>query len=184
MGGARIASVALAAMLVSAPALAQERKPLTWHKAVAELAGERTRAVTCARILKRHAANDGTLSRGDMAYGEAKAAMDEVIGTLVVAVTQGQEPIAVDDLEKRLTAAVEQREAFCARVEPLVPEDSGAKGLFDRLVGGALAPLIEAVVAVYLDYREAAREDDRLVRKTIATQLEATRWPDFPDIEP
>jgi hypothetical protein len=41
-----------------------------------------------------------------------------------------------------------------------------------------VAPLIDAVKAIYLDYRA----EDRLTRKTIQTQLEAMKWPAFASI--
>ena len=59
----------------------------SWQDAVAELAGERTKAETCVRLLKRNAKDDqATLDRGELSYGEAKGEMDAVIAGLITAV--------------------------------------------------------------------------------------------------
>jgi hypothetical protein len=174
VGGLLVASTAMAA-------LAAQDTPMAWPEAVAELAGERTRAETCVRVLKRQAAEDpAALSRGELGYGEAKANMDEVIAALIVAVAKGEEPLSVNDLDARLNKAVEGREAFCAEVEAMVPGDSGKKGILDDLVSGAIGPVIEAATAIYLHYRD----EDMLTRKTIETQLKGTEWPTFVDVTP
>ena len=148
-----------------------------WQEAVARLAGERTRAETCVRLLKQYGDEAG-VSRGELTYGEAKAEVDAVIAGLIVALAKDEEPESLSDLESRLGRGVKGREAFCAEVEPLVPDASGERNVIVDLVAGALGPLIEAAQAIYLDYRE----EDRLTRLTIQNQLEATKWPAFADI--
>jgi hypothetical protein len=175
----RGASIGLMIVLISAATAGEV--PMAWPEAVAELAGERTRAESCVRVLKRQAGDDpAALSRGELAYGEAKASMDEVIAALVVAVATGEEPTAVADLDARLEQALAGRQAFCAEVEAMVPEDSGTKGFLADLVTGAVGPVIEAVTAIYLHYRD----EDMLTRKTIETQLEGTKWPAFAAVAP
>jgi hypothetical protein len=49
-----------------------------------------------------------------------------------------------------------------------------------QAIGGAIKPLLEAVVEIY----KRAEDDDRLRRNTIRAQLEATRWPAFADVPP
>ena len=49
------------------------------------------------------------------------------------------------------------------------------KGAIEQL----LKPLSEAVAALYNNYRM----DNELTRKTIQTQLEAARWPDFAGVK-
>jgi hypothetical protein len=61
-----------------------------------------------------------------------------------------------------------------------VPDVPGEKGLVAELVGGAVGPVIEAVVEVW----KQTREEDRLRRATIQTQLEGTKWPAFGSISP
>jgi hypothetical protein len=156
-----------------------QAETIGWQEAVARLAAERTRAETCARLLKRHG-DAAAVSQGDQAYGEAKAEVDAVIAGLVVALAQDEEPVSLPDLEARLQRGVTGRERFCEQVEPLVPRTSGEKNVIIPLVVAALPPLIQAVQAIYLDYRA----EDRLTRKTIQTQLEATSWPAFASITP
>jgi hypothetical protein len=98
----------------------------------------------------------------------------------VVALAQNTAPSSLPDLEARLRRGVEAREAFCAAVRPLVPAREGERSVLADLAAGALGPLIEAIQALWLD----AREGDRLTRKTIQTQLEATAWPAFDAVLP
>jgi hypothetical protein len=155
--------------------------PMRWPEAVAALAAERTRAETCVRLLKRHAGDDAAaLSRGELAYAEAKADVDAVIAGLTVVLAQGGTPAALADLEARLTRGVQAREAFCTQVTALVPPDPDTRNLLVQLVGAFLPPLLEAARTLYT----GKTEQDRLLRQTILTQLEATTWPRFADITP
>jgi hypothetical protein len=167
--------------LVPTVAIAAGDTPIAWPEAVAEFAGERTRAETCVRVFKRHVAEDpAALSRGELDYSEAKGDMDEVIAALLVAVTKGEEPVSVNNLDARLNEAVAGREEFCAEVSAMVPDESGTKGIFGDLVSGAIGPLIEAAKAIYLHHRD----EDMLTRKTIETQLKGTEWPAFAAVTP
>jgi hypothetical protein len=76
----------LSPALVSA-ALAQGTPAIGWQEAVARLAAERTRAESCAGLLKKHG-DEAARSRGGLAYGEAKAEVDAVVAGLVVALAQ------------------------------------------------------------------------------------------------
>jgi hypothetical protein len=177
----RYAVGGLLATLIPTVAFAAEDTPMAWPEAVAELAGERTRAEDCVRVFKRHVGDEpAALSRGELDYGEAKADMDEVIAALIVAVAKGDEPISINNLDARLNEAVAGREAFCAEVKATVPDDSGTKGIFGDLVSGAIGPVIEAATAIYLHYRD----EDMLTRKTIETQIKSTEWPAFAAVTP
>lgn len=164
--------------LMIIPTLLQA-EPIGWQEAVARLAYERTRAVTCASALKQYG-DDAGKAQGALAYGEAKAEMDAVIAGLVVALARAQEPASLPALEARLQRGVNGREALCKSVVSLMPDASGEKSIIVDLVSGALEPLIEAAKEIYLDYRQR----DGLTRATIQTQLEATTWPDFNAIKP
>jgi hypothetical protein len=167
--------------LIPAVAAAAGDTPMAWPEAVAELAGERTRAETCVRVFKRLVVEDpAALSRGELDYGGAKANMDEVIAALLVAVTKGEEPVSVNNLDARLNEAIAGREKFCAEVKAMVSDESGTKGIFGDLVSGAVEPLIEAAKAIYLHHRD----QDILTRKTIETQLKGTEWPAFAAVTP
>lgn len=162
---------------VAAETQAASAQSIGWQEAVARLAAERTRAETCASLLKQHG-DEAAISRGELAYGEAKAEVDAVIAGLVVALAEDNEPESLPDLEERLKRGVTAREAFCREVMPLVPDTTGVKSGIIDVLGEVLTPLIDAVKAIYLDFRE----EDRLTRKTIQTQLEATKWPAFASI--
>ena len=153
---------------------------IDWQTAVGRLAAERTRAETCVGILKRHG-DPAQISHGELAYGEAKAEVDGVIGTLIVALAE-QQPLGDPvEVEQGMGRGVAARDAFCEQAVGLLPPTSGEKeGILAGLVEGVAGPLVEAVLALYGD----AREDDRLRRKTIETQLEATRWPSFAQVTP
>jgi hypothetical protein len=170
--------VPVALLLVPAVILAQTMR---WPEAVAALAGERTRAETCVRLLKRHVGGDAAaLSRGELAYAAAKADVDAVIAGLTVVLAQQGTPPDLPDVEARLTRGVQAREAFCRQVTALVPDDPGTRDLLVPLLGAVLPPLLEAARTLYT----GKTEQDRPLRQTIQTQLEATIWSAFAEITP
>lgn len=166
-------------VLLLAVAAAAQAQPPRWQEVVGDLAAERTRAETCVRLLKRHAPDAATVSRGELDYGDAKAAMDAIIAELAVVVVEGGTPAALPDLDRRLTEVLAARLAFCARVVELVPGDDGTKSALANLVAVAEG-LIDGVFDLLLD----AREEERMVRETIRIQLEAQSWPDFASVQP
>jgi hypothetical protein len=170
--------VLVALLFVPAVVWAQAMR---WPEAVAALAAERTRAETCGRLLKRHAGHDAAaLSRGELDYAEAKADVDAVIAGLTIVLAQRGTPPQLPDLETRLTRGVQAREAFCRQVMALVPEDPGTRDLLVPLLGAVLPPLLEAARTLFT----FEKEQDRLLRQTIQTQLEATTWAPFATITP
>jgi hypothetical protein len=154
---------------------------MRWPEAVAALAAERTRAETCGRLLKRHAGDDtAALSRGQLAYAAAKADVDAVIAGLTVVLAQRGAAPDLPDVEARLTRGIEAREAFCTQVIALVPPDPGTRDFLVPLLGAVLPPLLEAARTLYT----GQTAQDRLLRQTIQTQLEATIWTPFADLKP
>jgi hypothetical protein len=171
--------VVLVALLL-VPAMVRA-ETIRWPEAVALLAAERTRAETCGRLLKRHVgANTAALSRGELTYASAKADVDGVIAGLTVVLAQRGTPPDLPEVEARLTRGVQAREAFCQQVMALVPEDPGTRDLLVSLLGAFLPPLLEAARTLYT----GQTEQDRLLRQTIQTQLEATTWTPFADLTP
>jgi hypothetical protein len=155
-----------------------------WQQAVATLSGERTRAETCVRVLKRHGAEDAArISRGELAYGEAKADMDAVISRLITVLAQ-KEDIAFEDIEAQLTQGVAAREGFCEMAVALIPADDAAgtktKDGIVGAVGGVIGTLIGAAKDIYIFESKAGQ----LERRTVQTQLEGTKWDDFSAISP
>jgi hypothetical protein len=152
---------------------------MRWPEAVAALAAERTRAETCGRLLKRHAGHAAAvLSRGELAYAAAKADMDAVIAGLTIVLAERGTPPDLPDVEVRLNRGVQGREAFCQSVIAFVPEDPGTKNFLVPL----LPPLLEALQKAAQVLYTSVTDEDRLLRQTIQTQLEATIWTPFADL--
>ena len=154
--------------------------PIAWPEAIARLAAERTRAVTCATQARTLSGDTAALAA---AYGAAKAEMDGIIAGLSVALAEGRKPKALEDLPQRIETAVTLREAFCRAVaERSPPAVVGAKlAVSDLLgVGKLVKELREAGLAIW----DRITDADRLRRDTIRAQLEATRWPNFADLPP
>jgi hypothetical protein len=144
------------------------------------LARERTLAETCVALLKKYG-NDAARDRGSLAYSQAKAEYDGVIGGLVVALARKGQPESLPDLQAQLQRGFELRDTFCRSVQPLLPPpQAGQKGPIADIVEGAVKPVIDALVAIW----SRTRDDDALMRKTIQTQLEATSWPSFDTVAP
>jgi hypothetical protein len=174
-----VVSLTTGANLHVVPARMSESS-IAWPEAIARLAAERTRAVTCATQAR---SLDGDTAALAAAYGVAKAEMDGIIAGLSVALAEGRQPKALDDLPRRIETAVTLREAFCRAVaERFPPAVAGAKlALSDVLGIGKLAKeLVEAGLAIWQRVADA----DKLRRDTIRAQLEATRWPNFADLPP
>lgn len=152
-----------------------------WPEAVARLAHEQSLAQTCTASLKAHGAAQ-QISRGELAYGEAKANFDEVIAGLITALDEGETPKALPDLEADLERGEAGLREFCQTVYDLLPAEAGQRGVIEDIVKAALGPEIDAlkdgVAALYNNHRA----DSALARATIKTQLEAVRWPDFEQI--
>jgi hypothetical protein len=144
----RLTVVVLVALFLMPPVVPAQT--MRWPEAVAALAAERTRAETCGRLLKRHAgANTAALSRGELAYADAKADVDAVIAGLTVVLAQQGTPPDLPDVETRLTRGVQAREAVCRQVTALIPEDPGTRDFLVPLLGAVLPPLLEAARTLY-----------------------------------
>ena len=152
-----------------------------WPEAVGRLAGERTNAEICAALLKGYGDQQQS-SRGQLAYGEAKANFDGVIAGLVAALTEGEAPRSLPSLEADLEHGAAGLAKFCQTVSDLLPSTAGRKGVLADIAKGAVEPLIktlsEGVAALYNNHRK----DDALTIETIKTQLEAAKWPNFAEV--
>ncbi len=163
--------------LFSEPVVAQEMR---WQDAVARLEGERSQAITCAGVVRKYA-RPGAADLAALDYGAAKAEYDAVISGLVVALARKEAPASLSDLQGRLQRGFEKREAFCTEAKAMLPAAAGGeKGVIEGIVSGIAKPLIDALKAIYF----RSRDDNALMRATIQTQLEATRWPEFGSVTP
>jgi hypothetical protein len=180
--GFRHILTALALLMLIAPGVGRAAD-IGWPEAVGRLAGERTKAETCAALLKGYG-DQQQIPRGQLAYGEAKASFDAVIAELITALTEGGNPKSLPSLETDLKLGASSLREFCKMATDLLPSSSATnKGILDDIVKGAIQPVIdslkEGVAALYNNHRK----DDALTIETIKTQLEATKWPNFAEVK-
>lgn len=139
-------------------------------------------AETCAGLLKGHGSK-GQITLGQLAYGEAKADFDAVIAELIAALTEGETPKGLPNLEADLERGTSGLWTFCQTVSGLMPSSAGRKDWLTDVAKGAVEPVIqalsEAVAAIYNNHRK----DDALITETIKTQLEGAKWPDFAEVK-
>jgi hypothetical protein len=172
---------ALALLISIAPGISLA--DIGWPEAVGRLAGERSKAETCAALLKGYGDQQQSL-QGQLAYGEAKANFDAVIAELITALTEGEAPQSLPSLETDLERGAAGLGNFCKMASDLLPSTSATnKGILADIAKGAIQPVIdalsEAVAAIYNNHRK----DDALTIETIKTQLEATKWPNFAEVK-
>jgi len=176
----RRASWLMALIVGCSAAWAASAQDIGWQEAVARLAQERTVAETCVALLKKYG-KGGAIDRGRLAYADAKAEYDAIVAGLDVALAQNDQPASLPEMEARLRRGFDKRKAFCASVERLVPPSPpGVKGPLTDIVSGVVGPVVDAVKAIWL----RTRDDNALMRKTIQTQLEDTKWPSFAAVSP
>jgi hypothetical protein len=165
---------------VVAPIAAQNVE-LGWQSSADTLAMEKQRAETCVSILKRHAsANGSTLSRGQIAYSDAKAEADAAIAALTMALAQGREaPVSLPAIEEHLTKAGVQREEFCAYAVAQIPNAEGdSKQVMTDVLAEGVTALIGAAKDLFLNYRK----ETLMRREGISDEIEAKKWREFQDI--
>ncbi len=173
--------IAFALLISIAPAISRAAE-IGWPEAVGRLAGERSKAETCVALLKGYG-DEQQSSQGQLAYGEAKANFDAVIAGLIAALTEGESPKNLASLETDLEHGAEGLGKFCQTVSDLLPSASGRKGVLADIAKGAVEPLIKALSEGVAVLYNNHRKDDALMRETIKTQLEATRWPNFAEVK-
>jgi hypothetical protein len=117
----------LALVISIAPGISRAAD-IGWPEAVGRLAGERSKAETCAAVLKGYGDSE-QVSQGQLAYGEAKANFDAVIAELVTALTEGGNPKSLPNLETDLEHGATSLGNFCKTVSGLLPSTSGRKGV-------------------------------------------------------
>src|SRR5215475_8176055 len=179
------AFLALFALLILTGSIIAQPATISWPDAVGQIAGERARAETCVALMKKYG-DDAQKARGEITYTNAKADSDEVIAGLIVALSAGQTPASLSNLQEKLSSGVSGRSQFCGTVIDLLPKTAGQteKGVgVDILKAIPLDQLVKAlsdgVAALYTNHRS----DDALTRRTIQTQLEAARWPTFSEVK-
>ena len=156
---------------------------MTWAEAVAQVASVRTKAETSVALLKKFG-DSGHIARGQLIYSDAKGEANGVIAGLIVALSAKDEPESLSSLQDRVERAATGLATLRKLAESQLPNLEGTRD-FDlgNILKGAIEqlykPLSDAVAALYNNFRA----DNELTRKTIQTQLEAARWPDFAEVK-
>jgi hypothetical protein len=155
----------------------------SWQLAVGRIAREKALSETGVALLKAYAAHDAAaMVEGQKLYGDAKAAFDELIATVMTGLAEHADAVPAAGLDPMLRAAVEKRKTFCARVDTALPKVEGAReglALKDLLgIGETIKSLIDGAVTLWKEWKagKAAR------RKAIEIQLQAQRWRSFADV--
>jgi hypothetical protein len=151
---------------------------MQWPEATAQLASLRTKAETCVALLKRYG-NQTKIAQGKLGYADAKAEIDAVITGLTTALAESGQPDSLPSLQNRLNLGSANLQSFCDSTAKVMPPNAGHKGIVDEIAKAAIEPLIKAVSSGVATLYSNHRGDLALTRKTIQTQLEATRWLNF-----
>ena len=154
---------------------------LIWKDAVAQVAGLRTKAETSAALVKQFGSH-GPVTHGQRIYTDAKAEADTIIAGLIVALSAKGKPERLSSLQERAEHIVIGLAQLRNMAETQLPKLESMKDLSDTLKAATKQspkPLLDAVTALYSNNRA----DNELTRKTIQTQLEAARWPDFDQVQ-
>lgn len=99
-----LASFALLASSVAG--IGRAADDIGWPEAVDRLATEKANAQNCAALLKKYGGKP-QISRGEFAYGGAKADFDGVIAGLITALGEGETPESLPSLESKLENGAE-----------------------------------------------------------------------------
>jgi hypothetical protein len=129
------------------------------------------------------------VARGQELYARAKAASDELVERLLVAVRECDDPGASPGLRTATSEAVERRLAFTRHVEAHLPRAEEGKrsvaavgwlALLEpaKVAGEVVKALVEGAATVWRTWREGRELD----RQAIAARLTAQRWRTFVDV--
>jgi hypothetical protein len=173
----------LASLLVRTGLAFSQPSEITWPDAVAQLAGERSKAETCVALVKKYG-NGAQIAHAELTYTDAKADSDAVIAGLIAVLSASQAPASLSSVQAKLNGSVTGLAEFCGTVANLLPNTTGQKNVLTDIAKVAIGPLLkmlsDGVSALYNNHRA----DDALTRGTIKTQLEAARWPAFSKVPP
>jgi hypothetical protein len=173
----------LASLIVRTGLAFSQPVEIAWPDAVAQLAGERSKAETCVALIKKYG-SDAQIAHGQLTYTDAKADSDAVIAGLIAVLSSSQAPATLSSVQAKLSNSVTGLGEFCGTVANLLPNTVGRKNVATDIAKVAIGPLLkmlsDGVSALYNNHRV----DDALTRGTIKTQLEAAKWPAFSEVQP
>jgi hypothetical protein len=142
-----------------------------WQDALIQIDSERSKITVCIAELQKHGTAAQQKESAEI-YRRAKAEFDEALDAMVAALDGKAQAPERDKVAAYLSASIAQRIAFCRLAEAAAPKD-GQKQIFQDVYNDTLKPTLDAAFTVIgLGKADAAR------RRTVKTQLEASRWPD------
>jgi hypothetical protein len=113
----------------------------------------------------------------EIEYGDGRAEVEAVVAPHHRA-RGGKGADDLADLEARLARAVAAREGLARRALDLAAGAGTKSALIDLLAPEAIKALVAAVGGIW----SRRGERDKALRATIASRLEAARWPAFADV--
>lgn len=151
--------------------------------AVAVLAEERSRGETGVSLLNQFVKGDpGAYARGQLLYGDARAAFDGLIERLKLQLTLDSAPNLSSQFADALNKAAGKSQAFAdfTRNAVLEHQPEGARG--DGIpIGFSVNPaelikeLTDSGIRIWTEYHSASTAH----REAIRSQIDAQRWPTF-----
>lgn len=133
-----------------------------------------------ASFLKQNA-NGTKMIQGALRYAAAKSAFDKLIEELQYQLGRPESPDSSSAFQGELHAAVEKSDDFARYVQDtlLGGKQEGTKGFAIDSISGLLKGLTDAGVAIWREWRAAAKEKQDMVRR----QIEGQRWRSFAEIK-
>jgi hypothetical protein len=131
--------------------------------------------------------NPSQVTQGEAVYTTAKSHSDAAIAGLLIALETKDAPSNLPFVQNQLASAISGLAEFCNSVDDIVSAaiGSGHRNPWVEIIKILpLEPLLKAISEGVAALYSHHLEDDALTKKSIQTQLEATRWPDFRKVAP
>jgi hypothetical protein len=121
-----------------------------------------------------------SIASAQLTYGMAEGEMDGIIAGLTTALFQRGDPSSLPNARTSLETAGQGLKEICdAAVRTVTPN---TKGVWEEIAKGAVEPLFKTISDGVGALWTRHVERDTLELETKKTQLEAAKWPAFPDI--
>jgi hypothetical protein len=170
------------ASIVPATLCVAQTPPLGWPEVIARLTQERMQAETCVGMIKS-SKNSSAIAAVKTTYETAKPRVDGAIAGLIAALVEGGKPEALPSVRDDLETTGKGLKEICDAALATLKSNSHQKGGWQEAIATAA---VEATVKPMIDWlsEKWARlmEPDKLEIETKKAQLEAAKWPKFPDI--
>jgi hypothetical protein len=151
----------------------------SWSDTVGLLMEERSRAEACVGLLKG-AGNKAVIQQSRATYDDAKAAADDIIAGLTVALVRGGRSADLPRISADFDRFSKGLQDVC--YEAIKTTAGQTKGVFVEVAKAPVMPGIEALKSSAAALWTRQVERDELERETIKYKLEAAKLPEFNDI--